>query len=112
MKSPFHRRHQVLLKIPVELAELGDGAAEICIAVLVVERGRNDDDRRDLSVFDQMIKHVFCGGIFKVFACVSAPAVHQINDVVSGFFIVFVIAVRRINVGRFCDRRLVSDIIL
>ena len=96
----LHSRHQCALEIQMELAELIDGCAEISAAAFCVEGGGNRDQRLDVASFDHLIQHGFDGPVVhvEVFACRAAPAVHQVNDVVAGFSVVFVIAIRQVHI--------------
>ena len=96
----LHRRHQRVLEVQMELAELIDGCAEIPIAAFCVEGGGNRDHRLDVALLDHLIQHGFDGPIVhvEIFACRAAPTVHQVNDVVAGFSVVFVIAIRQVHI--------------
>ena len=104
----LHGRHQIILKIPVELPQGVFGGAEVPGAVFVVEGGGHGDDGLHFAVFDHVIQHVFHHAVahIEVFAGSSAPAVHQIQDIIMGFQIVFVVAVRQIDGCRFLNWRI------
>ena len=111
---PLHRRHQRVFKIQMELAELIDGSAEIPAAALGVEGGGNRDHRLDVALLDHLIQHGFDGPVVhvEIFACRAAPAVHQINDVVAGFGVVCVIAIRQVHIRHLLNVRTIPGVVL
>ena len=108
----FNSRHQVVFKIQMKSPQFTDRAAPAGIAAAVVKCRGNHDHGRNVTVFDQMVKHILCRGIVEIFTGMSSPAVHQIDDIVFRFRIVFVISVRKIDVSGFGDRCFVAGIIL
>ena len=102
----------MLLKIPVKLAELLDRAAKVRTAVLIVKGSRHDNHRRNIPIFNQVVKHIFGGRIIKILSRTAAPSVHQIEDIIPRVSIVFIIAIRRIDIRSLCNRFAVPHIIL
>ena len=106
--------HQRVFEVQMELAELIDGSAEIPAAALSVEGGGNRNHRFDIAAFDHLIQHRPDRTVIhvEIFACRAAPAMHQVDDVIAGFGVVRVIAIRQVYVSLFLDIRSVSGIIL
>ena len=73
--------------------------------VLGIEGGTHHDHRRDVPIFDHVVQHgndIALGRVEEV-PRRHGPAVHQIEDVIPGILIGFVIVVGQIDIGGFLD---------